>query len=397
MSPVSRAAAALMLALPLAIAAGGASIKATPLAAAQAGHPPAAPVPVEKFLGFEIGEQRRYLLGPPEALGAGERGRWAITLETVDGTGAGSHEAVFQLASEWHGARLLETPLDMITDVEGHGRVRVNASGFPLLIEYETERELAGLAGRESYMIVYRYDDGRYRKHTTMDGGQRDDEVPVRGSDFLELDVPSGLYPFLPEPPGCPGLRASIVDGRAHVNQPERRAVAAPSSGRLAPNAPRIIDNYECKEPLFANPGLLSFVMPALWEAKGARELLFFTPLGPTGEMAGTLTVGLGAPGAGAPGLAGGSPGNSDRPAADASDFHFITPARYRQREQLAFGERVHVRVGDRSRDAWVLTGATHLGDIYVDDEGVVLRIDLPKPTADAPQRWIRLLWPSEF
>jgi hypothetical protein len=395
MSPVSRATAAL-LALPLVIAAGGASSKATPLATARTGLPASAVVPVEKFLGFEIGEQRRYLLGPPEALDAGERGRWAITLDTVYATGAGSHEAVFQLASEWHGARLLETPLDMITDVESHGRVQVNASGFPLAIEYETERHLAG--GRsETYMIVYRYDDGRYRKHTTMDGGQRDDEVPVRGSELLELDVPSGLYPFLPEPPGCPGLRASIDDGRAHVNEPERRAVAAPSSGRLAPNAPRIVDSYECKEPLFANPGLLSFVMPALWEAKGARELLFFTPLGPTGEMAGTLTVGLGAPGAGAPGLAGGSPGNSDRPAADASDFHFITPARYRQRERLAFGERVRVRIGDRTRDAWVLTGASHVGDIYVDDQGVVLRIDLPKPTADASERWIRLLWPSEF
>ena len=393
MSPVARAGAALMLAL---VAPGGASITATPLAAAQAGLPAGAVAQVEEFLGFEIGEQRRYLLGPPEALGAGEQGRWTITLDTVHPTGARSFEAVFLLTSEWHDARVPETPLDMITDVKSHGSVRVNASGFPLVIEYETERHLAG-RGPESYMIVYRYDDGGYRKHTTMDGGQRDDEVPVRGSDFLELDVPSGLYPFLPEPPGCPGLDASTDDSPAHVDQPERRTVVAPSSAGLAPTVPWIIDNYECKESLFANPGLLSFVMPALWEAKGARELLFFTPLGPTGEMAGTVTVGVGAPGAGAPGLAGGSPGNSDRPAVDASDFHFITPARYRQREELAFGERVRVPIGDRTRDAWVLTGASQVGDIYVDDRGVVLRIDLPKRSADSSQRWIRLLWPSEF
>ena len=32
-----------------------------------------------------------------------------------------------------------------------------------------------------------------------------------------------------------------------------------------------------------------------------------------------------------------------------------------------------------------------------IDDEGVIVRIDLPRLRDDEPQRWIRMLWPSEF
>jgi hypothetical protein len=78
-------------------------------------------------------------------------------------------------------------------------------------------------------------------------------------------------------------------------------------------------------------------------------------------------------------------------------DTIFVTPSQYREVESLRHGDRVRVRVGNRTRDAWTFAGPDQLGVIYVDDEGVVLRVDLPGESLDAPQKRIRLLWPTEY
>jgi hypothetical protein len=273
--------------------------------------------------------------------------------------------------------------------VRSHGTLRVNGHGFPLFIRHQSEREVSGY-GRETYTIDYRYEAGEYRKLTTMDGGQRVDEVPIRGGDTLDLGAPAGLYAFLPSPPECRDRHESAGD-------PPARGDPRPPAVLPLPKGARVLEIIDCQEPLFANPGLLGLVMPALWESRGEREFLFFTPLGPTGEMEGTVTASV---------VGGRVPSGSTPPRrgqfafADPrrmGDTIFVTPSQYREVESLRLGDRVRVRVGNRTRDAWTFAGPDQLGVIYVDDEGVVLRVDLPGESLDAPQKRIRLLWPTEY
>jgi hypothetical protein len=81
------------------------------------------------------------------------------------------------------------------------------------------------------------------------------------------------------------------------------------------------------------------------------------------------------------------SPRVSDLPLS-SSTYHAI--------ETLRFAERVSVRVGDRTRDAWLIELSDEAGPVYVDDDRVVLRLDLP-PRAGGGERFLRRLWPSEF
>lgn len=343
----------------------------------------------EKFLGFGLGEQRRYVLGPSGALSAREAGSWAITLDEIDRPEGGSPEGVFLLSHEWQAAVRFDQQPHTITAVSSHGTVRLNGHGFPLFIRYQTGREISN-HGPETYTIDYRYEAGQYRKLTMMDGGQRVDEVPIRGSDTLDLQVPAGLYAFLPSPPECRDRHESTGD-------PPARGDPRPPAVLPLPKGARVLEIIDCQEPLFANPGLLGLTMPALWESRGEREFLFFTPLGPTGEMEGTVTASV---------YGGRVPSGSTPPSRGQSAFAdprrmgdtiFVTPSQYREVESLRFGDRVRVRVGNRTRDVWTFTGPDRLGVIYVDDAGVVLRIDLPGEGPDAPQKWIRLLWPNEY
>jgi hypothetical protein len=359
-----------------------------------------------KFLGYEIGEERRYVLGPPEALGRGETGMWGIRLEEVYDEGTEDAAGVFALGHEWHAELVAtEVPYRAILWVQSSGTVRVNAYGFPLEIQYQTVRHLAGL-GEEAYTIEYEYTDGRYEKRTTVTGSRWRDGVGVRGHKHLDRDLPAGLFAYLPAPPGCLDRQVMTFNSAAMVQPPQPRSAASPAGQPVTmPTTNKIVDNADCEESLFINPGLLSLAMPAFWEAKGDREFLFFTPIGPVGDRETRLSVGppVGSGGTppgtppppggmqGMPGSTGGMPGGMLMPDA-------ITPSTYHEIETLRFnGERVVAQVGTRTRDAWVVEGPDQLAAIYVDDDGVVLRVDLPEFVANASQRWIRMLWPSEF
>ena len=364
----------------------------------------------ETFLGYGIGEERRFVLGPPEALGRGESGVWAIRLEEVYLPGTESAEAVFALGHEWHAPVVAqEVPFRWITRVQSDGTIRVNPHGFPLRIDYATQRHLAGL-GEEAYTIEYEFEDSNYEKRTTIMGKRWRDSVFIRGHDYLDKSVPAGMFAFLPAPPGCMDRRVTTWDQAGYVQPPQPRSGATePAQQIVMPTTNKIVDNADCEESLFINPGLLSLAMPAFWEAKGDREFLFFTPIGPVGDRDTGLRIGIptggtgmpGGPPAGAPGMPvgqppGGMPGSMGGSPGSLSET--ITPATYHEVERLRFGgDRVQIRVGHRSAEAWRVQGPDQLGAIYIDDAGVVLRIDLPKLHESQPQRWIRMLWPSEF
>ena len=175
----------------------------------------------------------------------------------------------------------------------------------------------------------------------------------------------------------------------------------------MGPTTLKVADNADCEESLFANPGLVSLAMPALWEAQGERQYVFFTPIGPVGEPVGGVAVGV--PGAGPPtGIGGLGPGGIPDPrmpnsmpgsmpnSAPRVGGLPLSPSFHHEIETLTFVERVSARVGGRTRDAWRIEISNDVGPIYVDDDGSVLRIDLP-PLAGSGERYLRMLWPSEF
>jgi len=363
-----------------------------------------APAQGEKFLGYEIGEERRYVLGPPESLLRGEVGMWSIRLDEVYET-EGEPEAVFALRHEWQGPQpVTEVPLRTIMRVTSEGTARVNAHGFPLLIRYQTVRHMAGL-GDEAYTIDYELEDDnrRYEKRTTKDGKRWYQNVSIRGHDTVDRDVPAGLFTFLPTVPGCMDRHVATYQLQGGVNPQPRSAASPPNPQTSGMTTVKVADNADCEESLFANPGLLSLAMPALWEAQGMREYLFFTPIGPTSEPAGGLAVGLpqggGTVGPGTvqpgripdPGMPSTMPNSMPRVAGET-----LSPSTYHEIETLRFIERVSVRVGSRTRDAWLIQISNDIGPIYVDDDGNVLRIDLP-PVSGSGERYLRMLWPSEF
>lgn len=366
----------------------------------------AAPGQGERFLGYEVGEERRYVLGPPESLLRGEMGVWSIRLDEVYTT-EGEPEGVFALQHEWHAPQpLTEVPLRTIMRVKSEGTVRVNAHGFPLLIRYQTVRHLAGM-GEEAYTIDYEVvdDNRRYEKRITKNGDRWYQNVPIRSHDTVHYDVPDGLYTFLPVAPGCMDRHIATYQLPGDVSPQPKSAASPPSPQTTVPRTVKVADNADCEESLFANPGLLSLVMPALWEAQGERQYVFFTPIGPVGGPTTGLSIGLPPGSGGMPtGLGGLRPGRTPdmgRPNYMANSAPRVgglplSPSTYHEIETLTFIERVSVRVGGRTRDAWLIEISDNVGPIYVDDDGSVLRIDLP-PVAGSGERYLRILWPSEF
>jgi len=202
------------------------------------------PADSEKFLGYFIGEERRFVLGPPEALGRGESGVWAIRLEEVYEPGTPAAAAVFALGHEWHAPLVTEdVPYRWINQVQSDGVVRVNAYGFPLVIDYGTQRHLAGL-GEEAYTIEYEFKDKNYEKRTTIMGKLWRDSVGIRGHDFLDKDVPAGMFAFLPAPPGCMDRQVITWDQAAYVQPLQPRSGATqPGQQGAMPTTNKIVDN----------------------------------------------------------------------------------------------------------------------------------------------------------
>ncbi len=373
----------------------------SPRASLVAAQPPQG----ERFLGFEIGEERRYVLGPEDALGRSERGKWLIRLDEVFEID-GEPEGLFALSHEWSAPPPIgDVVLGRIRDVKSAGSVRVNGYGFPLMIQFQTRRHLDGM-GEEAYTIDFRLDDDhrRYEKRTTARGERWYQNVSIRRHGTVDLDGPVGLFAFLPGAPGCldsPVQRYDRAGGGAYL-QP--RSAGSPSNPVInAPTTVKITDNSGCEESMFAHPGLLSLAMPALWEAQGEREYLFFTPIGPVGEPRTGVSGGIPVPGGGIPYGPGSisQPGGLNRGLRPPSSMGRLeadplSNSTYHETETLTFIERVSVEIGGRTTDAWLIEISDHYGPIYVDDDGGVMRIDLP-PVPGAPERWIRMLWPSEF
>jgi len=366
-----------------------------------AGALPAAPAPSGQeptFLGFSPGEERRYVLGPPEMLYSGEQALWTIQLREVLGDPG---DGIFELSYVWDRGQPTRNQLAIgtISRVQTFGELRVNPYGFPVEATFETERHLAGLGG-ETYRVIYRLEDDHFTKRIMVGGRDLEHRARNVSNDALDFDVPVGMYVFGVAAFDCMlTLPPETSDDSAYMGSPGAGSGMSPA----VPSGMRFAGAQDCKEPLFANPGLLSLVLPALWEAgTGELEFVALTPAGFHGM----------------PGLGGTAvqPGMS----AAMMNRHFDSQAASHPRtnsdiEKLTYKDRVRVEVGTRERDAWLFDGMRDFEAVYVDDDGVVLRVDLAANAAmrmqtaqqamyegqpmmvDIRELHIRMLWPSEY
>jgi len=350
------------------------------------------------FLGFQRGEERRYVLGPQRELGTDEHAAWSMRLRELLGD---PPDGVFELTHQWQRrASSTELPIGTITRIGSEGKLRVNGYGFPIELRFTTERHLVGM-GDEIYTVRYRFQDGGFVKHLAMDGQEVEHAVGIGYTDDLDLSVPSGLHAFTPAGVDC-STSLPLDPRRVTATLPPKRTAGSDPSPTMPATPPRFALNTGCSESLFANPGLISLMLPVLWEeGTGEHEFLMLTPAGPFGMPGPVAGVALG-----------GMSVRSGR--ADFDSETASSPRTNSDVEKLRYIDRVRVEVGGRARDAWRFDGMRAFDAIYVDDDGVVLRVDLADSVWDAlliggltggvdleewgtRELWIRLLSPSEY
>lgn len=353
----------------------------------QAGQGPRIDAPRPAFLGFDVGEERRYVLGPPEALSEGELASWSIRLAELLGD---PPEGIFALHHEWHApaSSFVPYPRGAVTEVESEAEARINVHGFPTEVSLRARRHLWG-AGDDNYRVSYSLRDGKLLKRARAQSKDWELSIHIPGHRYLDRSVPAGLFLFLPDCfRGRPGAAASPPGGApGGLRLPGAGVALTPPTGEIAP------DLLSCRgvETIFLNPGLLSLAVPNLWETPSAeRDFLFFTPLGLLVVPGGSVAM-RSAPGGGRPAASGRAGRASGDPIAARDSSRYFETAR------LKALDRRRVRVGPRVVEAWVVEISGDLERLYIDDGGRVLRADLAAGLGQSEDAHIRLLHPSEF
>ena len=307
----------------------------------------------DSAFGFRAGEERRYILGPPDALASGEVADWWIIFDEFVEQGETKladfrfgHERLERIPGAW-------SPAEQLMSVQVEGRLRVTLDGFPMRVEFEQRfmhrGETMASDSRRRVVFTYREADRRFRKDVKIGTRDWDSKVSVPRYRNMDFDRPRGLYAWMPSSLACLGsARALCVEA----------------------------------DPAFANPGFLSIAMPTLFEQidpagdakKVEREFMFFMP--------------------------GGIPASPFRPVGAGNWMqrerdNFSNRDRYFDTWKLKLGSSIDVEVGPRTMHAWELDVGYGIDQVYVEPGGRVVRVDL-EATMDTDKRWIRLLLASE-
>ncbi len=289
--------------------------------------------------GFEFGEERRYELGPPDALDPGELAEWTIKFDQFEETPTG-RLALFSFTHN----RLERLPGDYFNpnammNVIVEGRLKANLAGFPVFVEYTQHFILQGEERRRRMTFVWDPERQRYNKEVRVGTHDWDFRFGVPNLKYLDLDAPRGLYLFMPGSLSCLGDSRIICVSR---------------------------------EPALANPGFLSFLLPALEEMEDAqREFLFFMP---TGLEASPLTI------------------VTAGPWLSRERDQFRQRERYFDFMKLKLLASQEVEVGPRSMHAWELDMCCGIKKAWVEPGGRVLRLDLETTMSNSQKRWIRVI-----
>jgi hypothetical protein len=390
----------------------GCSVVLFAVAVAASAAAPTGSYQAGEVLGFEPGEERHYVLGPPDALQNGEAARWSIALRDVAGSGDGLR-ATFELRHVREAPRALDAvwTAGQVTYAQVDAELVVNAHGAPLHLDYTSQRHIYDV-GDELFRVEYVYDDGRYEKRVLLQGTDWDFDIEPITRPGLNMEVPIGLFVFAPTSIDCmEWVIGTVINQRTGTGD----VSAAGATRRTDLPAAAVEDAalaagscYESNtDPAFANPGLVSLAMPLLWERRGDSDMVLFSPLRPDLVRAqgngvpvtftplipvvpGSNVLNGAIPGLDLSTLLGG--GGTDGDAERARD-----PQRYFFPHRMKLSERRRIDVGSRRMDALPLAIAGYDGMVWVDDWGKVLRLDVAPMHPEDPQRWLRLLHPSEY
>lgn len=307
-----------------------------------------------RAFGYRVGEERRYTIGPEDALRRGEIGFWSIRLDDIEGEGE-DFKAIFSLSHERS-----TTYMDMLSQggadiffVRVETVLTVNAYGFPLKVVITEQQDLGERAIQSDLRTsIYTFDGERYQKEVRLSGRNWDFDVHIARHRDLDVEVPRGVFLYLPTGLRCLGLRTNTIE----YDPFEYR------------------EGCDWSDPAMGNPGLLSFVIPELWETeKAEKEFLFFTPVTMGTRPAGLINQGQWL--------------RQERDRISNTD-------RYWEKAKLEVKELVEIEIGPRKLEAWKMD---LWNDVYVDRYGKVLRVDLDPNPQYSKDRWIRIQFASEY
>ena len=280
----------------------------------------------DTMLGFEVGEERRYIIGPPGALRPGEAAAWSIRLDRIEGE-APNRTAAFELTHESNRWGISHAGGNMVW-WKHRGELKLNEQGFPVDLRFTVFEEHTGEAPWRGDIMAssYSFRDGQFHKTVELPGQQWEFRVPIARHRDLDLDVPEGLYLFFPE-----------------------------------------AQDYD----FFSNPALLEFSLPNPMPPSWKRETMYFMP---------TLPIRY-----------------PDRDWVNRERDRQASVRRYYMRIGVAAGPIQQLEVGGRTLNVRRLDVGNFIRDAYIDEFGKVVRVDIDPDPTTRKDRYIRILYPSEY
>ncbi len=194
------------------------------------------PPSLDTFLGFEVGEERRYAIAPDDAMRPGEEATWRIRLDRLENEGD-RVIGVFGLAHEEKRLGIGHRG-PMFVHWNYSAEARINQHGFPEVVDLSVFEEHTGEAPwrGEIMSASYTFDGEGYVKTVRVPDQSWEFDFPIATHDALDLEVPEGMFLFRPQAAG--------------------------------------ID-------FFVNPALLGFVLPEVIPDSWEQRVLFFRPTYP--------------------------------------------------------------------------------------------------------------------
>ena len=278
------------------------------------------------FLGFEVGEERRYVIGPDDALRDGEDITWSVRLVRVDSTGDRG-VGVFEMTHE-HKRYGISGRGPMFVSWIYSAELLINEFGFPERVDFSMfEQHTGESAWRGEIMSAdYTFVGDEYRKDVRVPDQHWEFTVPIATHSDRDLSVPSGLFLFRPE--------AADTD-------------------------------------LFSNPALLGFAIPDVLPDSWEQRTLFFRPTYPVRYP------------------------NVEYVRNERNTQEGLR--RYWVKNTLKLEGMARLEIGGRVLNVRKLDISGPVRAAYIDEFGRVVRMDIDPDPWTRKNRYIRLLFPSEY
>lgn len=148
--------------------------------------------PPHEAFGFQLGEQRRYALGPPRILKAGEFEIWTLRLDEIDVQPSGMPLYTFTYSREL--SLIDESNPEHMYDLQAQMSVTLNQYGFPVDIGY-------GVGGVDNFDTDFVNKNGRLRwlgsayLFRAPNGAEEQSfSFGLPEHDALERSIPAGVF-----------------------------------------------------------------------------------------------------------------------------------------------------------------------------------------------------------